>query len=234
MKQAMIFAAGLGTRLRPLTDTMPKALVKVGGVTLLDRTIQRLHTFGYSRFVVNVHHFSQQIIDHIAQNELYSRMVQISDESDELFHSPLHVDRQIGIHVIIVSDGVWRTRLSLDHHRRLPGDAGRRIVGRGGMADDACQPYMGDTHLLDTGNGGLIKVIHFSASILMDVSIDHRMGLSVAKQPRENLIYDRFLAHHDLLGRLLYALYVHTLGDTRNHTLKGLSGTALRKVIRTV
>ena len=87
MKQAMIFAAGLGTRLRPLTDTMPKALVKVGGVTLLDRTIQRLHAYGYSRFVVNVHHFSLQIIDHIAQNELYSRMVQISDESDELLET---------------------------------------------------------------------------------------------------------------------------------------------------
>ena len=87
MKQAMIFAAGLGTRLRPLTDTMPKALVKVGGVTLLDRTIQRLHQYGYSRFVVNVHHFSQQIIDHIAQNDLYSRMVQISDESDELLET---------------------------------------------------------------------------------------------------------------------------------------------------
>ncbi|MBR1687603.1 MAG: nucleotidyltransferase family protein [Prevotella sp.] len=84
MKQAMILAAGLGTRLKPLTDTMPKALVPVGGRPLLDITLQRLMNAGYDRFVVNVHHFGQQIIDHIARNETYSRLVRISDEREQL------------------------------------------------------------------------------------------------------------------------------------------------------
>ena len=65
MKQAMILAAGLGTRLKPLTDTMPKALVPVGGKPLLDIQIEKLAQAGYDRFVVNVHHFAQQIIDHL-------------------------------------------------------------------------------------------------------------------------------------------------------------------------
>ena len=69
MKQAMILAAGLGTRLKPLTDTMPKALVPVGGTPLLDIIIHRLQAQGYNRFVVNVHHFAQQIIDHV--NKVY-------------------------------------------------------------------------------------------------------------------------------------------------------------------
>ena len=83
MKQAMIFAAGLGTRLKPLTDTMPKALVPVNGVPLLDLIIRRLMTQGYERFVVNVHHFAQMIIDHVAQQD-YAPLVRISDESDML------------------------------------------------------------------------------------------------------------------------------------------------------
>ena len=66
MKQAMIFAAGLGTRLKPLTDTMPKALVRVGGQPLIDIVMSRLLAADYDRFVVNVHHFAQQIIDHVA------------------------------------------------------------------------------------------------------------------------------------------------------------------------
>ena len=83
MKQAMIFAAGLGTRLKPLTDTMPKALVPVNGVPLLDLIIRRLMAQGYERFVVNVHHFAQMIIDHVAQQD-YAPLVRISDESDML------------------------------------------------------------------------------------------------------------------------------------------------------
>ncbi len=79
----MIFAAGLGTRLKPLTDTMPKALVPVGGVPLLDIIIRRLTAQGYERFTVNVHHFAQMIEDHVAQQD-YAPMVRISDERDQL------------------------------------------------------------------------------------------------------------------------------------------------------
>ena len=82
----MIFAAGLGTRLRPLTDSIPKALVSVGGIPLLDIVIGRLIDQGYSRFVVNTHHFSQQIIDHVAQSS-YAPLVHISDESAELLET---------------------------------------------------------------------------------------------------------------------------------------------------
>lgn len=86
MKQAMILAAGLGTRLRPLTDRMPKALVPVGGKPLLDLNIERLRNQGYERFVVNVHHFAQQIRDHVAQQD-YAPLVRFSDESDQLLET---------------------------------------------------------------------------------------------------------------------------------------------------
>lgn len=89
MKQAMIFAAGLGTRLKPLTDTMPKALVPVGGKPLLDINLERLSQAGYTHFVVNVHHFAQQIIDHLKEQpsplkELEGAQILISDESEKL------------------------------------------------------------------------------------------------------------------------------------------------------
>lgn len=81
---ALIFAAGLGTRLKPLTDTMPKALVPVDGVPLLERVITRLKGAGYSNIVVNVHHFAEQIIDFIEQKESFGISVAISDERDLL------------------------------------------------------------------------------------------------------------------------------------------------------
>ncbi|MCR5513379.1 MAG: nucleotidyltransferase family protein [Prevotella sp.] len=86
MKQAMILAAGLGTRLKPLTDTMPKALVPVGGTPLLDLNIRKLQAQGYDRFIVNIHHFSQQIRDHVAQQD-YAPLVHFSDESQELLET---------------------------------------------------------------------------------------------------------------------------------------------------
>lgn len=86
MKQAMIFAAGLGTRLKPLTDTMPKALVRVGGRALLDIVIDKLREQGYGRFVVNVHHFASMIEEHVAA-AAYAPMVRISDERDLLLET---------------------------------------------------------------------------------------------------------------------------------------------------
>lgn len=68
MMQAMIFAAGMGTRLKPLTDTMPKALVRVGGEPLLRRVVENLAGAGVDRIVVNVHHFASQITDYLKQN----------------------------------------------------------------------------------------------------------------------------------------------------------------------
>ena len=87
MKQAMIFAAGLGTRLKPLTDTMPKALVRVGGQPLLWHVIMKLKAAGYERLVVNVHHFSQQIIDYLKANGNFGLDIRISDESDGLLET---------------------------------------------------------------------------------------------------------------------------------------------------
>ena len=85
-KQAMIFAAGLGTRLKPLTDTKPKALIPVGGETLLGRTIGRLMTFGYQDFVVNVHHFAKDIEAFVAQQD-YAKLVRFSDETELLLET---------------------------------------------------------------------------------------------------------------------------------------------------
>lgn len=86
MRQAMILAAGLGTRLKPLTDTMPKALVPVGGTPLLDLNIRKLQAQGYDRFVVNIHHFAQQIVDYVAQQD-YAPLVRFSDETDGLLET---------------------------------------------------------------------------------------------------------------------------------------------------
>ena len=78
--QAMIFAAGLGTRLKPITNRMPKALVPVGGQPLLWHVIQKLRAAGFERIVINVHHFADQIIDYIEANQNFGLDIRISDE----------------------------------------------------------------------------------------------------------------------------------------------------------
>ena len=87
MKQAMIFAAGLGTRLKPLTDTMPKAMVRVGGQPLIWHVIQKLKQSGYERIVVNVHHFAGQIVDYLKANDNFGLDIRISDETSQLLET---------------------------------------------------------------------------------------------------------------------------------------------------
>lgn len=81
MMQAMIFAAGLGTRLKPLTDVMPKALVKVGGKPLIEHVVMRLRDAGFDRIVVNVHHFAGMITDYLERNANFGTDIRISDET---------------------------------------------------------------------------------------------------------------------------------------------------------
>jgi len=81
--KAMILAAGLGTRLKPFTDDRPKALVEVGGITLLEHTIKKLVESGFDEIVVNTHHFSPMLISFI-QSRDFGATIYISDESDRL------------------------------------------------------------------------------------------------------------------------------------------------------
>ena len=82
--KAMIFAAGLGTRLKPLTDHMPKALVPVAGKPMLEHVIEKLKATGFDEIVINVHHFAQQIIDFLKANNNFGIKIWISDETEEL------------------------------------------------------------------------------------------------------------------------------------------------------
>ena len=84
---ALIFAAGLGTRLKPLTDTMPKAMVPVNGKPLLQILIEKLKTIGVTKVVINVHHFAQQIIDFVNANDSFGIDIRFSDETDMLLET---------------------------------------------------------------------------------------------------------------------------------------------------
>ncbi|MCR4664505.1 MAG: nucleotidyltransferase family protein [Paludibacteraceae bacterium] len=85
--RAMIFAAGMGTRLKPLTDIMPKALVPVCGKPLLKWQIDMLMGAGISRITVNVHHKAEQIIDYLQANKNFGCDIRISDERDMLLET---------------------------------------------------------------------------------------------------------------------------------------------------
>jgi mannose-1-phosphate guanylyltransferase len=78
--KAMVLAAGLGTRLRPLTDNRPKALVEVAGRTLLEITLSRLRDFGIGEVIVNVHHFAETIISYLEANDNFGMHIEVSRE----------------------------------------------------------------------------------------------------------------------------------------------------------
>ena len=135
MKQAMILAAGLGTRLKPITDTMPKALVRVDGKPLLDMVVSRLLAADYDHFVINVHHFAQQIRSHVSNSD-YAPMVAFSDETEQLLETggalkkaaPLFdEDEPILIHNVDILDNVDYEWFSRQH---LPEEDAVLLVSR--------------------------------------------------------------------------------------------------------
>lgn len=82
--KAMIFAAGMGTRLKPLTDNTPKALIPIGGKPMLEHIILKLKNAGFDQLVINIHHEGQQILDFLSANNNFGVHIDISDERDYL------------------------------------------------------------------------------------------------------------------------------------------------------
>lgn len=128
--QAMIFAAGLGTRFKPWTNKHPKALALVNGKPLLQHNIEYLQQYGITDVVVNVHHFSSQLINAIHNNKGWGSQVQISNESGEVLETgggllkakPLLTAPEI---VLLNADILTDMNLSalLDFHRSRQGIA---------------------------------------------------------------------------------------------------------------
>lgn len=85
--KAMIFAAGLGTRLKPFTENHPKALAIVNGKPLLQRNIEYLKSYGIDEVVINVHHFADQIIEFLEENNYFGIEITISDETDQVLET---------------------------------------------------------------------------------------------------------------------------------------------------
>lgn len=82
--KALIFAAGLGTRLKPITDSLPKALVPIAGKPLLEHVILKLKSAGFDEIIINVHHFPDQIIDFLKANNYFQIRIELSDERNLL------------------------------------------------------------------------------------------------------------------------------------------------------
>ncbi len=163
--KAMIFAAGLGTRLRPLTDTLPKALMNVGGKPALQRVVERLKSAGICEMVVNVHHFPDKIIGFLNDNGNFGVNISVSDERNLLLDTGgglcralplLGDDEPVLLHnADIVSDfpieemiaaheasGVDATLLVADRQssRRLLFDASGRMRGWRNMTTGELRP----------------------------------------------------------------------------------------------
>lgn len=128
--KAMIFAAGLGSRLKPLTNSKPKALVEVGGKTMLERTILRLKHYGFSDITINIHHFGQQIIDYLKANNDFGVNIHICDEHDLLLDTGggilnarhfLEGDEPFLVHNVDIASDI-NLKALYDHHLAAKAD----------------------------------------------------------------------------------------------------------------
>ncbi len=145
--RAMVLAAGLGTRLRPLTNDRPKALVEINGRTLLEITLTRLRRFGIREVIINVHHFADAIVDYLAANNNFGMEIAISREEELLdtggglkkaayFFLEQSADQPFLLHNVDVVSSIDLQRM-IDFHRKTdalatlavkPRDTSRRLI----------------------------------------------------------------------------------------------------------
>lgn len=118
LPKAMLFAAGLGTRLKPFTDKHPKALAVVNGKTLLERNIEYLKGIGVTELTLNVHHFADQIKDFLKENRNFDIQIQISEEKEEPLETGgglVHARELLGDESVLVMNVDILTDMNLEN-----------------------------------------------------------------------------------------------------------------------
>src|SRR6202521_3911126 len=152
--KAMILAAGLGTRLRPLTDDRPKALVEVAGHTLLEITLRRLQQFGVGEVIVNVHHLADAVMDYLKKHDNFGMRIEISREEVLLdtggglkkaawffLEDPARLDEPFLLHNVDVLSTIDFARM-LQFHKEHHALATLAVQGR-----ETSRPLLFDDHL---------------------------------------------------------------------------------------
>src|SRR6266849_795126 len=172
--KAMILAAGLGTRLKPLTDTRPKALVELSGRTLLEITLSRLRTFGIGEVIVNLHHFADMVIDYLKANKNFGMRIEVSRE-DVLLDTGGGLKR-----------AAWFFLEDSAHRDSSPGDSTQP------KSSPMDEPFL--LHNVDViSNIDLIRMLQFHT--------ENQALATLAVQSRETSRPLLFDDHHQLRGR---------------------------------
>lgn len=214
---AMVLAAGLGVRMRPLTDTRPKPLVVLAGRTLLDRVLDRLADANITRAVVNVHHFADQIVTHLAARA--RPQIIISDERDALLDTGGGVVRArhlLGEAPFIVhnSDSVWIEDASSNIERLITSFDAARMDSLMLMAPTSGSlGYSGPGDFAMEADGRLRRrqsneIVPFAFT---GVSIAHPRLFADAPAGAFSLnkLWDMSLARRRLFGLRMQGLWMH-------------------------
>lgn len=219
-KTAMVLAAGLGTRMRPLTDSLPKPLVKVSGQTLLDRGLDALSAAGVTRAVVNIHHLGLKITQHVKARHVKGRTIPdiiISDESDRLLDSAGGIVRalpQLGNDpfVILNADTFWIDQDGSDLEQlALAWDDARMDILLMLASPDNATGHDGSTDFLLAPDGQLARGKNAPDGLIYaGVGIIHPRIFAGAKaEPHSlNLYFDRAIAAGRLYGQAMQGHWI--------------------------
>lgn len=214
-KTAMVLAAGLGKRMRPLTDTMPKPLVAVAGRTLLDRGLDMLAAAGVEKAVVNVHYLGSQIVEHVRTRA--APAVAISDERDRLLDSAGGIVAalpRLGSEpfLILNADTFWIDRDGSDLERlALAWDGARMDILLMLARTDNATGHSGGTDFLIGPDGRLARAASAEDGLIYaGVGIVHPRIFAGAKvEPHSlNLYFDRAIAAGRLHGEVMRGHWV--------------------------
>jgi MurNAc alpha-1-phosphate uridylyltransferase len=214
---AFVLAAGLGLRMRPLTEKLPKPLVPLQGKPLIDHVLDRLEGAGIGRVIVNVHHFADRIVAHLEQR--HRPRIVLSDERDKLLDTGggvLKALKTLGPEPFLIhnADSVWIEGIGSNLARLARAWDGDRMDGLlllASVAEALGYDGRGDFFLGPDGTIRRRGEREFAPFAFTGVSIAHpRMFADAPKGPFSlNLLWDRAIQHGRLYGARLEGVWMH-------------------------